>query len=62
MMKICPLRSWPQGMVECCEDECAWWDDADELCAIMALSINLAGLENYVMNRLFNIAEDYEQK
>lgn len=38
MVKFCPLMSWRDGSTQyyCLEDECAWWDEEQECCAIVA--------------------------
>lgn len=52
-MKLCPLTATWSTLHDCKEDECAWWDEADQMCAVLAVSIKLTGLESYILHRLF---------
>lgn len=40
----CPLQQHPDGMSDCVEAECAWWQKYGRTCAILSLanSVSLA--------------------
>lgn len=39
MPKLCPLTyTLREGCADCCESRCAWWIEADQKCAVPAIS------------------------
>jgi len=56
--KLCPLKKLPNGMFGYCDKEkCAWYDQKDEMCALLLIEIHLY----YIREWLWKISRAIEK-